>query len=97
MFLIFSVWPLITRSCMSKLPVNITFASIVNLQNFAKPPVFFFFNSKQLELLLMDIYNYMEFCHQPLLWKGQKVNHLEQHHSFSWQVHSQIKDKFCFE
>ena len=35
----FPDWPLIRQS-MSKLTVNITFGPILNLNNFAKPPVF---------------------------------------------------------
>ena len=39
MWLIFPVWPLIRQSYMSKLNVNIIFAKIFNLSNFAKPPM----------------------------------------------------------
>ena len=38
------------------------------------------FYSEQLELLTIVIYNYLEFCHQTLLYKVHQKNHLEQHH-----------------
>ena len=37
----------------------------------------FVFDSEQFELLLIGIYNYLEFCHQPLLCEAHQVNHLE--------------------
>ena len=74
--LIFPVWPLIRRSCMSKLKVYITFAPIINLSHFV-------FDPEQLDLLPTGIYNYLEFCHQSLLFKAHYENYLEHHHSFT--------------
>lgn len=45
-----------------------------------------FFDSYQLDLFSMAIYNYLEYCYQSLLFKNHLVNHLEQHHSSSQQV-----------
>ena len=39
-YLLFPVSPLIRRSCMSELTLNITFPPAVNLSNFVKPPAF---------------------------------------------------------
>ena len=87
-FTAFPVFPLTGLGCMSKFLVNVTFATISILRNFAKPPVFIFFYSEQLELLLMGFTIIWNFFISLYLCKSHQVNNLEQHRSFSWQVNS---------